>query len=60
MVHEPKDVRDLLNALDMKNTRIDYHEILQSEMADEGCERWPLFKNQINNQLLLDMDAKTL
>ena len=59
MIHEPKDVRDLLNALDMKNTRIDYHEILQSEMANKGCERWPLFKNQIINQLPSDMDAKT-
>ena len=59
MIHEPKDVRDLLNALDIKNTRIDYHEILQSEMADEGCERWPLFRNQIINQIPLDTHAKS-
>jgi len=56
MIHEPKDVRDLLNALDMKMTRIDYHEILQSEMADKGCERWPLFRSQIANQLSQDIN----
>lgn len=59
MIHEPKDVRDLLNALDINNTRIDYHEILQSEMADEGCERWPLFRNQIINQIPQDIHAKS-
>jgi len=56
VIHEPKDVRDLLNALDMKTIRIDYHEILQSEMADEGCERWPLFRSQIANQLSQDIN----
>ena len=58
MNQEPRDVRELLDALNFDTVKLSYYEIVQMEMARNGCERWPLF-DPIEGKELQDWESKT-
>ena len=59
MNQEPRDVRELLDALNFDTVTLNYYEIVQMEMARNGCERWPLF-DPIEGRDLQDRGSKTV